>query len=203
VVIALVGGAFAVLDRARATAPAPTANVTILYRSYQPSALTVETGTTVQWKNAGLGPHTVTADNGEFNSGRMAPGEAFSVTYATAGTFTYSCLVHPEMHGGVTVLAPGSAGLRPPVKLSLAHKHGAHGVVTVVTVRIARPGAQLALQLAPGKSPNFHTIAQGPVGPEGKATFRLGAGAHGRLRVLVSGAGTAQTLMSPVVRTGR
>jgi plastocyanin len=27
----------------------------------------------------------------------------FSVTFPVAGTFTYSCLIHPEMHGTITV----------------------------------------------------------------------------------------------------
>ncbi|MBM2811616.1 MAG: hypothetical protein HW416_2375, partial [Chloroflexi bacterium] len=47
------------------------------------------------------------------NSGRMEGGESFSVTFSTAGTFTYVCIPHlrDDMRGTVEVVPAGSAGI--------------------------------------------------------------------------------------------
>jgi len=49
-------------------------------------------------------PHTVTADDGSFNSGNFdntAPGSLVAPT--TPGTYPVHCTVHPSMHGTLTV----------------------------------------------------------------------------------------------------
>jgi plastocyanin len=51
-------------------------------------------------------PYTGT---GFFHSGLLSAGQAFSMTFATAGTFPYFCVLHPGMTGQVIVEAPGSA----------------------------------------------------------------------------------------------
>ncbi|MGH2617156.1 MAG: cupredoxin domain-containing protein [Thermomicrobiales bacterium] len=33
----------------------------------------------------------------------LDPGASFSYTFDEAGTFEYSCLIHPEMHGSIVV----------------------------------------------------------------------------------------------------
>jgi hypothetical protein len=60
----------------------------------------------VTWTNAGSRQHTVTADDGSFDSGRLDPGEQFSQTFDQPGTFTYFCGFHPEMQGSVVVTEP-------------------------------------------------------------------------------------------------
>ncbi|MEE9181236.1 MAG: plastocyanin/azurin family copper-binding protein, partial [candidate division NC10 bacterium] len=72
---------------------------------YLPGTLTVVAGTTVTWVNQDLVIHTVTSDVGLFDSGSMRPGDRFSFTFTTAGTFTYRCLPHEFMRG--TVVVPG------------------------------------------------------------------------------------------------
>lgn len=68
--------------------------VTILDSSYDPADLTVSVGTTVVWTmNANL-PHTVTADDGSFDSGTLGDGESFSYTFEEAGEFPYYCAFH-------------------------------------------------------------------------------------------------------------
>ncbi len=50
--------------------------------------------------------HTVTADNGAFDSGNIAQGASWTFTAAKAGTFTYAtytCAYHPNMHGTIVV----------------------------------------------------------------------------------------------------
>ncbi|MEJ7626670.1 MAG: plastocyanin/azurin family copper-binding protein [Ferruginibacter sp.] len=74
---------------------ANTVDVSILAMSYSPATVTVARGTIVKWTNTSGSPHTVTADNNTtFNSPTLAPGNMFSVTTATVGTFPYHCLIH-------------------------------------------------------------------------------------------------------------
>ena len=49
----------------------------------------------VTWTNLGSGPHTVTADDGSFDSGPLVPGTCFSQPFPTAGLVTYHCALHP------------------------------------------------------------------------------------------------------------
>jgi hypothetical protein len=63
----------------------------------------------VTWTNTGQRTHTVSADDGSFDSGRLDPGETFSHTFTEPGTFSYHCGFHPEMLGTITVTAAGTA----------------------------------------------------------------------------------------------
>jgi plastocyanin len=70
---------------------------------YSPSTVTIHVGDTVTWTNAGPLAHTVTADDGSFDSGSLNVGDTWSMTFQTAGTFTYYCTPHPWMKGTVIV----------------------------------------------------------------------------------------------------
>jgi len=74
---------------------------------FSPAQITVQPGTTVTWMNNGQAPHTVTADDGSFDSETLQPGQSFSFTFANAGTFSYFCEIHPFMTGSVTVVGGG------------------------------------------------------------------------------------------------
>ncbi|MBO9572141.1 MAG: cupredoxin family copper-binding protein [Chitinophagaceae bacterium] len=67
------------------------------------SSTTVKAGTTVTWTNNDNVAHTVTADDGSFNSGNLAVGGTFSHKFSTAGTFNYHCEYHSMMKASVTV----------------------------------------------------------------------------------------------------
>jgi plastocyanin len=71
--------------------------------AYLPAEVTVSVGTTVVWANQGPSEHTVTADDGSFDSGSIAAGSSFAHTFDTAGSFRYRCTIHPEMVATVTV----------------------------------------------------------------------------------------------------
>lgn len=77
--------------------------VAIQNESYAPSTITVQAGATVTWVNNDPVAHTVTSDNGSFDSGLMQPGALFQVTFPYPGTYTYHCNIHPEMHGTIVV----------------------------------------------------------------------------------------------------
>jgi plastocyanin len=91
--------------------PAPTTartvNVTIGNFAFDPKDLQIEAGTTVIWKNT-AGHHTVTADDGSFESPILEAGEEFKRTFDQPGSFKYFCNLHgaaggQKMAGTVTV----------------------------------------------------------------------------------------------------
>jgi predicted lipoprotein with Yx(FWY)xxD motif/plastocyanin len=82
---------------------AGAASATIADFDFSPPTTTVPVGTTVTWTNSGDAPHTVTADDGSFDSGSLANGGTFSQVFATAGTFAYHCAIHSQMVGSVVV----------------------------------------------------------------------------------------------------
>jgi plastocyanin len=65
--------------------------------------LSIPAGQTVIWTNTGAQTHTVSADDGSLDSGSIAPGGTFSLTFDTPGTFTYHCTPHPWMKATITV----------------------------------------------------------------------------------------------------
>src|ERR671912_779549 len=80
-----------------------TFEVSVVDFAFEPATVTVPAGATVTWTNTGSRPHTVTADDGSFDSGRLDPGEQFSQTFDQLGTFTYHCGFHTEMQGSIVV----------------------------------------------------------------------------------------------------
>src|SRR5918997_1899322 len=80
--------------------------VAVVDFAFEPGTLTVPAGATVTWTNSGARPHTVTADDGSYDSGRLDPGEQFSQTFDQPGTFTYFCGFHPDMQGSIVVTEP-------------------------------------------------------------------------------------------------
>jgi plastocyanin len=77
--------------------------VTIQNFAFNPSTIEVAVGTTVTWTNMDTASHTVTADDGSFDSKALATGATFQQTFSTAGTFTYHCSIHTSMKATVTV----------------------------------------------------------------------------------------------------
>jgi plastocyanin len=81
-----------------------SSEVAISNFSYMPNELQVKVGTTVMWTNNDSVNHTVTADNGAFDSGPFDKGATYSFTFNEAGTFSYHCTIHPKMTGVITVV---------------------------------------------------------------------------------------------------
>ncbi|MCU4743113.1 halocyanin domain-containing protein [Halobacteria archaeon AArc-m2/3/4] len=66
---------------------------------YDPAAIKVDPGTTVVWEWTGAGGgHTVTAEEGDFDSGMLTgEGETFEHTFDEEGVYTYYCEPHRNM----------------------------------------------------------------------------------------------------------
>ena len=92
--------------------PADATTVVIANLAFDPSAITVPTGTTVAWTNEDAVPHTVTSTDGAFDSGIFDPGGSFAFTFNEPGSFAYVCQLHPQMQG--TVTAEGEAVAAAP-----------------------------------------------------------------------------------------
>jgi plastocyanin len=77
-------------------------------KPYDPSPLAIKAGTSVTWTNNDSSFHTVTSglpEQGEvgtlFDSSIISPGKTFTHEFDKAGTFDYSCTLHPFMHGQI------------------------------------------------------------------------------------------------------
>src|SRR4051812_19562890 len=90
---------------------------------FLPNTLTADAGSTLLFANVGGKPHTLTADDGSFDTGVVTPGAEggrFAGTNATftvpkPGTYTFHCEVHPQvMKGTLTVTGTAKEGPAPP-----------------------------------------------------------------------------------------
>jgi len=69
---------------------------------FDPQVVRIDPGTTVEFSNDGRNPHTVTADDGSYDSGILQHGDTWSRTFDTPGVYAFNC----RLHG-----APGGIGM--------------------------------------------------------------------------------------------
>ena len=79
-------------------ARAATWQVTIQGFAFSPANFEVAAGDTIIFVNADSAPHTATAEDGAFDTGRIDPGAQVEVTIPE-GRHPYSCQYHPMMKG--------------------------------------------------------------------------------------------------------
>ncbi|HEY0400136.1 MAG TPA: cupredoxin domain-containing protein [Acidimicrobiia bacterium] len=81
----------------------PPGTVVIRDVAFNPAQINARVGEDVVWHFDDKGvAHTVTADNGSFDSGKRTDGE-FHVAFPQPGTYSYHCSIHPDMKGMVMV----------------------------------------------------------------------------------------------------
>jgi plastocyanin len=79
---------------------------------YAPATRKIAPGTWVTWSNDGQDEHTVTADDGSFDSTNLDPSQGFSWFFDQPGvTVHYTCTLHPWMTG--TIVVTGDAAPPP------------------------------------------------------------------------------------------
>jgi len=73
--------------------------------AFSPADMTVKAGTTVTWTNNDVVSHTVVESDGQTGpaSSTLTPGNTYSFTFNTAGTYHYHCTIHPTMTGTITI----------------------------------------------------------------------------------------------------
>ena len=77
--------------------------VDIIELKYKPAKLTIKVGDTVVWTNSDDRDHTVTEEDGAFDSGKISSSEKFEHTFTEAGEYAYHCDSHPRMKGKIIV----------------------------------------------------------------------------------------------------
>ncbi|HEV8399568.1 MAG TPA: cupredoxin family copper-binding protein [Gemmatimonadales bacterium] len=84
-------------------AAAGATSVEMRAMAFAPTRIEVTAGTTVAWTNQDQLAHTITADDGSWDSGPIAAGATWRHTFTTAGTYAFHCTPHPFMTGIVVV----------------------------------------------------------------------------------------------------
>jgi len=75
-----------------------------IVESYDPTAIVINSGTTVTWTNDDFVAHTVTDIEDLFDSGFIQAGSTWSYTFEKSGEWDYLCTLHPWMKGTVSVI---------------------------------------------------------------------------------------------------
>jgi plastocyanin len=113
------------------------------FDAVRPQHLDVLLGDSVTWSNDSVRTHTVTADDGTYDSGRIVPSATYSRTFTALGDSPYHCIIHPFIRGDVEVnrlllTAPSApAASNRPFPM---HGRAALAAGTTVTVEADRGG---------------------------------------------------------------
>jgi plastocyanin len=86
-----------------AATPSESAAVAIESFAFAPPTITAKVGEEVTWENHDPADHTVTGEDGSFDSGAMAQGATFRASFDNPGEYRYICKLHPGMTGKVVV----------------------------------------------------------------------------------------------------
>ena len=73
--------------------------VTMQGMKFNPAELTVKVGDTVTFTNMDAVPHTGSAKDGSFDTGKLSKGKSGTVQIAAAGDIAFFCKIHPSMKG--------------------------------------------------------------------------------------------------------
>lgn len=158
--------------------------VSIPGKLFEPERLEVLVGDTVTWRNGDAVTHTVTADNGAFDSGDLAPDGTFSLTFDRPERTIYHCAIHRFMTGEIDVFALALSGPLHPVRIG-----------SQFTLRgLAAPGTESVLVERLLPNGEFVAQATATVSVDGRFRVPLPAVTSADYRA------RAGTLASPVVR---
>jgi plastocyanin len=164
-------------------ADAPTRDVSIPGKLFEPARITILLGTTVTWRNGDASNHTVTSEGDTFDSGYLAPGGSFSYTFAKQGHYAYECLIHKFMKGTVDVFSLVLTGPENPVLVGRQVVVAGLAPAGTASVTLSRVGGGEAARTVKAR-------------PDGSFTVRFRATAPGTYRA------SAGRAASPLVRIG-
>jgi plastocyanin len=100
-----------------ASAEADPAAVTVANMAFGPSRVTVGVGDTVTWTFQDATAHTVTSDDGFFDTPPTSGGASRTIRFRSAGTFPYHCSIHSMMVGRVSVPVSATGSVEDGWKL--------------------------------------------------------------------------------------
>jgi plastocyanin len=85
---------------------AATIAIRINPNAFSPTNVTINDGDTVKWTNHDSVNRQLVADSGAFASPILKPGQAYSFTFNTPGTYGYHDALKPAVRGKITVKGP-------------------------------------------------------------------------------------------------
>jgi LPXTG-motif cell wall-anchored protein len=129
---------------------------------FSPSTVTIHVGDAVVWHNGGTVPHTATGAG--FDSGTLDPGQSFSHTFTSAGSFAYHCQFHASLGMVGTVVVVVAASTTPPATSPAGSGGGATS---------APPGAGGTTSALPNTGDGNSSV---PITLAGAALVLLGGG---------------------------
>ena len=141
------------------------ATVPILFAAFGTPRVDVLAGDTVDWMNNSIRVHTVTADDGTFDSGRLPTDDSFAHRFDTVGVVPYHCTLHAGMRGEVDI---------HDVLLAAPAEPGAPGRAYVLHGRAAATaGTNVDIQADTGAG--FQTAGHATVETDGTFTTQVTA----------------------------
>ncbi len=76
---------------------------------FSPAKVTIDSGDVVEWSNNTSANRQIVADDGSFASSTLKPGQSYSFTFKTPGTYAYHDGLHPSVKGSVVTQGPPPA----------------------------------------------------------------------------------------------
>lgn len=74
--------------------------------TFEPQRIEITVGTTVRWTNNDQLVHTISADDGSWDSGPVEPGKTWTHTFTQPGEYAFHCTPHPFMKAVIVVRQP-------------------------------------------------------------------------------------------------
>lgn len=157
------------------------AAVSVDFSSYVPARLEVLVGDTVRWTNDSVRKHTVTANDGSFDSGQLETGASFERSFDRRGAAAYYCRLHAgivgevDVHGVLLDPAPETAapGRAYPLHGRVASSAGGTvaieadsgaGFKPVATVSAAQDGT-FSASVSPTTTTSYRAVAGAEASP--------------------------------------
>jgi plastocyanin len=160
---------------AAAPAHAATVQVNALFAQFAPTPVDALPGDSVEWRNTSQRQHTVTADDGSFDSGDgFEPGTTYSQTFGAPGSYAYHCRLHPGMTGEIDVRRV-TLDVLPPAALSAG-----------VRLRLSGRAADLsrAVSVERDTGSGYAPVASAMPAPDGTWSTTVTADATGDYRAV-------------------
>ena len=134
--------------------------------------MAISQGDTVTWTNKDSVPHDVVVTSGpvKFRSPMLSEGKSWSYTFSQAGSYSYTCSVHPDMHATLAVkakavapapVATTPAAVAPTTAHSEASPSATHATPTptpAATTEPAAPGAAYVATTAEQSGPSLDPL---------------------------------------------
>ena len=127
--------------------------VDIHHYAFAPDPITIDAGATVTWTNDDSVAHDATSDDGPapFATGSIEAGGSSSVALTAAGTYHYTCSVHPDMVGTILVIDDEP---RPPTMSAVV---GTAPATTTIAATAPATAPTTSPTTSPTSSPSIDT----------------------------------------------